>query len=78
MPTVGSELYTLEDGRHYIDIDGLRIKVPWRYGKIHGVSSLGLKTLYELKKGDVIKSYEVSKKIWNGSVHYVLKSIHAD
>lgn len=78
MPVVGSDgIYEIE-GRKYIDIDNIRIKVPWRYNKIHGVKMDGLKTLYELKKGEKITSFECTKKIWNGSSFYVLKYINTD
>lgn len=74
MPVVGSSMYEIE-GRKYIDIDGKRIKIPFRYGHISGVVIHGFKTLHELKKGDVIKNFEMNTKKWNGSVYYVLKSI---
>jgi len=41
-----------------------------------GVALTGIKTIHELKKGDVIKSFEYSTKIWNGDSFYVLKSIN--
>ena len=75
MPVVGSPMYDL-DGRKYIDIDGIRIKVPFRYGHISGVSVHGFKSIYELKQGDFIKSFEMTEKKWNGSTFYILKSIH--
>ncbi len=77
MPVVGSSMYETE-GRKYIDIDGKRIKVPWRYNRVTGVEIKGLKTVQELKKGDVLTSVEYTRKIWNGSEFYVLKSINTE
>ncbi len=78
MPVVGSAGVYEVNGRKYIDVDGLHIKVPWRYGKMSGVTTKGLRTIFELRPGDVIKTCEFTKKIWNGSVYYVLKSIDTD
>lgn len=76
MPTVGSDqgLYEI-NGRKYIDIDGIRIKVPWRYGRVTGVHVVGLKTIQELRKGDTLKKVEFVTKEWNGEKFYVLKMI---
>jgi hypothetical protein len=75
MPTVRSEgIYDI-GGRKYIDIDGLTLKVPWRYGRITGVEIKGVKTLQELEKGDVLHKVEFVTKKWNGETFYVLKMI---
>lgn len=74
MPTVFAGLHDV-NGRKYIDVDGIRIKVPWRYNKISGVETKGFKTIYELKPGDNIKHIEFFKKEWNGETFYILKSI---
>ncbi len=66
------------EGRKYIDIDDTRIKIPFRYNKIVGVESKGIKTLYELRRGDTVSAFTCNKKIWNGSVYYVLKYIDTD
>jgi hypothetical protein len=66
------------DGRKYIDIDNVRIKVPWRYNRVDGVKIEGLKSIQELVKGDIIKSYQTVKKMWNGNVFYVLKYIDTE
>jgi hypothetical protein len=66
------------DGRKYIDIDNVRIKVPWRYNRIDNVEIKGLKSIHELVKGDIIKSYQTVKKMWNGNVFYVLKYIDTE
>lgn len=74
MPVAGSELYEI-NGRKYIDIDGMKFKVPWRYNRIIGVEVTGLKTIHEIKAGDIIKKFEFIAKKWNGETFYVLKSI---
>jgi hypothetical protein len=75
MPTVRSEgVYDIGE-RKYIDIDGLTLKVPWRYGRVNGVEIRGLKTLQELKKGEILKKVEFVTKKWNGETFYVLKMI---
>ena len=75
MPTVVSEGMYEIGGRKYIDIDGIRIKVPWRYNRVNGVTVNGIVSLQELKKGDVLKKFEFVTKIWNGDSFYVLKMI---
>ena len=75
MPTVGSDgMYDI-GGRKYIDIDGLTIKIPWRYNRVTGVELKGLKTIQELKKGDCVKGLKFETKNWNGETFYVLKEI---
>lgn len=75
MPVAGSSIYEI-DGRKYIDIDGLRIKIPFRYGHIVGVTMYGFKSLFEIKPGDVIEKIEFTQKKWNGETYYILKSIN--
>lgn len=76
MPVVTSNgMYETAGGRKYIDIDGLQIKVPWRYKRVIGVSISGLVTVQELKKGDTLKNISFETKHWNGETFYVLKSI---
>jgi hypothetical protein len=75
MPTIGSDGMYDKCGRKYIVIDQVEIKVPWRYNRIMGVSRTGLKTIHELQRGDTIKSFEYTSKLWKGDIHYVLKSI---
>lgn len=75
MPSVGSEGMYDVNGRKYIDIDGITIKVPWRYNRVTGVDIKGLKTIQELKKGDIIKGLKFETKKWNGETFYVLKEI---
>jgi len=75
MPTVVSDgLYEI-CGRKYIDIDGITIKVPWRYGRVTGVEIEGVKTLQELRKGDTVSKFEFVTKKWDGEIFYVLKKV---
>lgn len=75
MPIVGSEGMYDVNGRKYIEIGGMTLKVPWRYGRVTGVEVTGLKTIQELKKGDSVKKLSFETKTWNGETFYVLKSI---
>ena len=74
MPVAGSSVYEIE-GRKYIDIDGIRIKIPFRYGHIVGVSVIGFKSIFEIKPGDKIQAFECMTKKWNGESFQVLRSI---
>lgn len=74
MPIAESSVYEI-DGRKYIDIDGNRIKIPFRYGHIVGVNVIGFKSLFEIKPGDMIQSIEYTTKKWNGESFKILKSI---
>jgi hypothetical protein len=75
MPTIGSDGMYDKGGRKYIVIDQMEIKIPWRYNRIMNVKRTGLKTIHELKMGDTIKSFEYNAKLWEGDIHYILKSI---
>ena len=59
--------------RRYIDIDGERIKIPWRYNrvmcKVHG-----LKTIQELEIGDEVTAI-IENRFWDGENYKVLKEI---
>lgn len=74
MPTAGSSIYEVE-GRKYIDIDGMRLKIPFRYGHIVGVTVNGFKSIYEIRQGDSIDGFEFTTKKWNGETFHILKSI---
>jgi hypothetical protein len=71
------------DGRKYLELrlenQGslvLRVKVPWRYGRVM-CRVEGLKTVQELQKGDEI-DVTLEKKTWDGLEHWVLSSIKTD
>lgn len=65
------------DGRKYMELligdKKLRVKVPYRYGRVM-CRVEGLKTVQELQKGDEVE-IELDKKVWDGIEHLVLKSI---
>ena len=69
---VTSEMYR-HGTRYYIDIDGKRVKIPWRYNRPMLVSS-GLKTIFEYKVGDDI-TCKIEIKKWEGETYLILKSI---
>ena len=71
------------DGRKYLELrlenQGslvLRVKVPWRYGRVM-CRVEGLKTIQELQKGDEVE-INLEKKTWDGLEHWVLSSIKTD
>jgi uncharacterized protein YunC (DUF1805 family) len=58
-----------------LEIEGsiVRVKVPWRYGRV--VCRVdGLKTVQELVKGDVV-DVELHKKVWDGVEYLLIQSI---
>ena len=69
------------DGRKYLEIScestggpsRLRVKVPWRYGRVMCRVD-GLKTVQERQKGDEVE-VTLEKKTWDGLEHWVLASI---
>ena len=69
------------DGRKYLEIScestggpsRLRVKVPWRYGRVMCRVD-GLKTVPELQWGDEVE-VTLEKKTWDGLEHWVLASI---
>lgn len=69
---VTRELYGIGE-RRYIDIDGKRVKIPWRYNRPM-VETLGMKTVFEYKTGDEIHCVIVPK-VWEGETHLVLKTL---
>jgi hypothetical protein len=64
------------DGRKYLELEFenkiIRVKIPFRYGRTM-CRSEGLKTVHELKKGDVIEA-NIEKKVWDGENHWILIS----
>jgi len=68
------------DGRKYLELrlenQGslvLRVKVPWRYGRVM-CRVEGLKTVQELQKGDQIE-ITLEKKTWDGVDHWIISSL---
>jgi hypothetical protein len=69
------------NGRKYIEFKSeglgiLRVKVPWRYGRVM-CRVEGLKTVQELAKGDEVDiTYKVTN--WDGLEYLVLESIRTE
>lgn len=69
MGIITREMYAIGI-RRYIDIDGKKVKVPWRYNRPM-VETLGIKTIFEYKVGDAI-TCEITK---NDEGYLILKRI---
>lgn len=71
------------DGRKYMELHlenqgslVLRVKVPFRYGRVM-CRIEGLRTVQELQKGDEVEII-LEKKTWDGLEHWVLSYIKTD
>lgn len=69
---VTKSLYNIGD-RKYIEIDGKRVKIRWRYNRPM-VEQQGLKTIFEYKDGDTI-TCQIIQVPYEGEMYFVLKSI---
>ena len=61
-------------GRKYIELDGLQVKVPFRYNRVMGVDVQGHIPIQDMPAGTQVKA-EVRTVKWDGLEYYVLKSI---
>ena len=61
-------------GRKYIEVDGLHVKVPFRYNRVIGVDVQGHIPIQDMASGTEIKA-EIRTVKWDGLEYYVLKSI---
>ena len=61
-------------GRKYIELDGLQVKVPFRYNRVTGVDVQGHTPIQDMPTGSRVKA-EVRTVKWDGLEYYVLKSI---
>jgi hypothetical protein len=61
-------------GRKYIDLDGLHVKVPFRYNRVTGVDVQGHIPIQDMPAGTQVKA-DVRTVKWDGLEYYVLKSI---
>jgi hypothetical protein len=66
-------------GRKYLELETddqriIRVKVPWRYGRVMGCRLGGLKTVQEFVVGDRVE-VQISNKIWDGIEYPVLEYI---
>jgi uncharacterized protein YunC (DUF1805 family) len=64
------------DERRYIEISSVRLKVPFRYGRVM-CRVEGIKTVQELVKGDGVEfTYKITN--WDGIEYFVLESIKVE
>ena len=61
-------------GRKYIELDGLQVKVPFRYNRVTGVDVQGHIPIQDMPAGIQVKA-EIRTVKWDGLEYYVLKSI---
>jgi hypothetical protein len=61
-------------GRKYIDLDGLHVKVPFRYNRVTGVEVQGHIPIQDMLTGMQVNA-EIRTVKWDGLEYYVLKSI---
>ncbi len=61
-------------GRKYIELDGLQVKVPFRYNRVTGVDVQGHVPIQYMPAGTQVKA-EIRTVKWDGLEYYVLKSI---
>jgi hypothetical protein len=61
-------------GRKYIELDGLQVKVPFRYNRVTGVDVQGHVPVQDMPAGTQVKAAIRTVK-WDGLEYYVLKSI---
>ena len=61
-------------GRKYIELDGLQVKVPFRYNRVTGVDVQGHVPIQDMPTGTQVKA-EIRTVKWDGLEYYVLKSI---
>jgi hypothetical protein len=61
-------------GRKYIELDGLQVKVPFRYNRVTGVDVQGHVPVQDMPAGTQVKA-EIRTVKWDGLEYYVLKSI---
>lgn len=60
-------------GRKYMEFDNIKVKIPYRYGRVMAKVE-GLTTVQEFKKGQQVE-IELTKKYWDGLEYWVLYSI---
>ena len=63
------------EGRKYIELDGRKVKVPFRYNRVM-CTVHGLVTVQEMIVGQKVNAV-VQEKIWEGQKFLVLKEIEA-
>lgn len=73
MPVVTKVFFDVH-GRKYIELDGLQVKVPFRYNRVTGVDVQGHVPIQDMPAGTRVKA-EIRTVKWDGLEYYVLKSI---
>ena len=61
-------------GRKYIELDGIHVKVPFRYNRVTGVDVQGHVPIQDMPVGTLVTA-EIRTVKWDGLEYYVLKSI---
>jgi hypothetical protein len=61
-------------GRKYIELDGIQVKVPFRYNRVTGVDVQGHVPIQDMHAGTRVKA-EIRTVKWDNLEYYVLKSI---
>lgn len=61
-------------GRKYLDLDGIHVKVPFRYNRVTGVDVQGHIPIQDMPAGTQVKA-DIRTVKWDGLEYYVLKSI---
>ena len=61
-------------GRKYIELDGLQVKVPFRYNRVMGVDVQGHIPIQDMPTGMQVTA-EIRTVKWDSLEYYVLKSI---
>jgi hypothetical protein len=61
-------------GRKYIELNGLQVKVPFRYNRVTGVDVQGHVPVQDMSIGTQVNAV-VRTVNWDGLEYYVLKSI---
>jgi hypothetical protein len=63
-------------GRKYIELDNVRVKIPWRYNRVM-CRVEGLLSIQELKAGQEVKA-EIEIRRWDQENFRVLKSLSTE
>jgi hypothetical protein len=70
---ISKSFYDIQ-GRKYIDIDSLKIKVPFRYGRVSGCTVGGHIPVQDYPVGSRVE-YALKRVSWNGLEYLVLQNI---
>ena len=66
-------------GRKYIDVDNIRLKVPWRYNRVHSVEIKGTTLPVQMLEANTLVTHiSFETKHWNGESFKILKSLSVE